>query len=156
MEHPRPQIQSPYCSVFIIENIYRQYMIGDRRTGLNIGWVESASGNTTTANKTRKIKPAYLKSKKKKANEKCLIKARQTILLNAPCLREVPTSLSIRRFWRKRGKMEAKKGESWSRETPDTDAFTGAFHPDTAWFDTIQSKSLLVIGLSDSRVKKLA
>ena len=25
------------CSVFIIENIYRQYMIGDRRTGLNIG-----------------------------------------------------------------------------------------------------------------------
>ena len=65
-------------------------------------------------------------------------------------------SLSIRRFWGKRGKMEAKKGESWRRETPDTDAFTGAFHPHTAWFDTIQSKSLPVIGLSPSRVKKLA
>ena len=66
------------------------------------------------------------------------------------------TSLSIRRFWGKRGKMEAKKGESWRRETPDTDAFTGAFHPHTAWFDTIQSKSVPVIGLSASRVKKLA
>ena len=65
-------------------------------------------------------------------------------------------SLSIRRFWGKRGMMEAKKGERWRRETPDTDAFTGAFHPHTAWFDTIQSKSLPVIGLSASRVKKLA
>ena len=55
-----------------------------------------------------------------------------------------------------KGKMEAKRGESWRRETPDTDAFTGAFHPHTAWFDTIQSKSLPVIGLSASRVKKLA
>ena len=81
-------------------------MIGDSRTGLNIGWVESASGNATTANKTRKNKPAYLKSKKKKANEKCLIKAKQTIMLNAPCLRKVPTSLSIRRFWGKKGKMK--------------------------------------------------
>ena len=27
------------------------------------------------------------------------------------------SSLSIRRFWGKRGKMEAKKGESWRRET---------------------------------------
>ena len=62
-------------------------------------------------------------------------------------------SLSIRRFWGKRGKMKAKKGESWRR---DTDAFTGALHPHTAWFDTIQSKSLPVIGLSASRVKKLA
>ena len=35
MEHSRSQIQSPYCPVFIIENVYRQYMIGDRRTGLN-------------------------------------------------------------------------------------------------------------------------
>ena len=52
--------------------------------------------------------------------------------------------------------MEAKKGESWRRETPDTDAFTGAFHPHTAWFDTIQSKSLPAIGLSALRVKKLA
>ena len=25
--------------------------------------------------------------------------------------------------------MEAKKGERWRRETPDTDVFTGAFHP---------------------------
>ena len=49
-----------------------------------------------------------------------------------------------------------KKGESWRRETPDTDAFTGAFHPHTARFDTIQSKSLSVIGLSASRFKKLA
>ena len=65
-------------------------------------------------------------------------------------------SLSIRRFWGKRGKMEAKKGERWRRETPDTDAFTGAFHPHAAWLDTIQSKSLPVIGLSASRVKKLA
>ena len=32
----------------------------------------------------------------------------------------------------KRGRMEAKKGESGRRETPDTDAFTGAFHPHTA------------------------
>ena len=87
-------IQSPYCSVFIIENVYRQYMIGDRRTGLNIGCVESTSGNATPANKTRKIKPAYLKSKKKKANEKWLIKARQTIMLNASCLCEVPTPSS--------------------------------------------------------------
>ena len=52
--------------------------------------------------------------------------------------------------------MEAKKGESGTRETPDTDAFTGAFHPYTAGFDTIQSKSLPVIGLSASSVKKLA
>ena len=66
------------------------------------------------------------------------------------------SSLSIRRFWGKRGKMEAKKGESWRRETPDTDAFTGTLHPHTAWFDTIQSKSHPVIGLSASRVKKLA
>ena len=51
------------------------------------------------------------------------------------------SSLSIRRFWGKSGKTEAKKGESWRRETPDTDAFTGAFHPHTAWFETIQSKS---------------
>ena len=65
-------------------------------------------------------------------------------------------SLSIRCFWDKRGKMEVKKGESWRRETPDTDAFSGAFHPHTAWFDTIQSKSLPVIGLSASRAKKLA
>ena len=65
-------------------------------------------------------------------------------------------SLSIRRFWAERGKMEAKKGESWMRETPDTDAFTGAFHTHTAWLDNIQSKSLQVIGLSASRVKKLA
>ena len=55
-------------------------------------------------------------------------------------------SLSIRRFWGKRGKMEAKKGESWSRETPDTDAFTWAFHPHTAWFDTIQSKHFRSLG----------
>ena len=34
-------------------------------------------------------------------------------------------SLSSRRFWGKRGKMEVKKGESWRRETPDTDDFTG-------------------------------
>ena len=34
------------------------------------------------------------------------------------------SSLSIRRFWGKRGKTEAKKGESWRIETPDTDAFT--------------------------------
>ena len=33
-------------------------------------------------------------------------------------------SLSIRCFWGKRGKMKARKGESWRRETPDTDAFT--------------------------------
>ena len=65
-------------------------------------------------------------------------------------------SLSIRRFWGKRGKMEAKKGESWRRETPDTDAFTGAFHLHTALFDTIQSKSHRVIKLSASRVKKVA
>ena len=65
-------------------------------------------------------------------------------------------SLSIRRFWGKRGKMEAKKGESGMREMPDADAFTGAFHPYTAGFDTIQSKSLPVIGLSASSVKKLA
>ena len=68
----------------------------------------------------------------------------------------VENSLSIRRFWGKRGKMETKKGDSWRRETPDTDAFTGTFHPHTAWFDTIQSKSHPVIGLSASRVKKLA
>ena len=37
---------------------------------------------------------------------------------------------------------------------PDTDAFTGALHPNTARFDTIQSKSLPVIGLSASRVNK--
>ena len=54
------------------------------------------------------------------------------------------------------GKLEVEKGESWRRETPDTDAFIGAFHPHRAWFDTIQSKSLPVIGLSASRVKKLA
>ena len=36
-EHSRPQIRSPYCYVFITENVYRQYMTGDRRTGLNIG-----------------------------------------------------------------------------------------------------------------------
>ena len=70
--------------------------------------------------------------------------------------RHMLPSLSIRRFWGKRGKMEAKKGESWRRETPDTDAFAGTFHPHTAWFDTIQSKSHPVIGLSASRVKKLA
>ena len=35
--HSRPQIRSPYCYVFITENVYRQYMTGDRRTGLNIG-----------------------------------------------------------------------------------------------------------------------
>ena len=52
--------------------------------------------------------------------------------------------------------MEAKKGESGMRETPDADAFTGAFHPYTAGFATIQSKSLPVIGLSASSVKKLA
>ena len=52
--------------------------------------------------------------------------------------------------------MEAKKGKSGTRETPDTDAFTGAFHPYTAGFDTIQSKSLPVIGSSASSVKKLA
>ena len=33
---------------------------------------------------------------------------------------------------------------------------TGALHPHTSWFDTIQSKSLPVIGLSASRVKKVA
>ena len=49
-------------------------MIGDRRTGLNIGWVESASGNATTANKTRKNKPAYLKSKKKKQTKNDLLR----------------------------------------------------------------------------------
>ena len=65
-------------------------------------------------------------------------------------------NLSIKCFWGKRGKMEAKKGESWRRETPDTDAIAGAFHSHTAWFDTIQSKSCAVIGLSASRVKKLA
>ena len=54
------------------------------------------------------------------------------------------------------------KGERWKRkreraegDSPDTDAFTGAFHPHTAWFDTIQSKSHPVIGLSASPVKKL-
>ena len=36
MEHPHLQIRSLYCSVFIIENVYRQYMIGDRLTGLNM------------------------------------------------------------------------------------------------------------------------
>ena len=46
--------------------------------------------------------------------------------------------------------MEAKRGENRRRETADTDAFTGAFHPHTAWFDTIQSKSLPVIRLSAS------
>ena len=67
-------IQSPYCSVFVIENVYRRYMIGDRRTGLNIGCVESTSGNATPASKTRKIKPAYLKSKKKKQTKKDLLR----------------------------------------------------------------------------------
>ena len=65
-------------------------------------------------------------------------------------------NLSIKCFWGKGGKMEGKKGESWRRETPDPDAFAGAFHSHTAWYDTIQSKSRAVIGLSASRVKKLA
>ena len=73
-----------------------------------------------------------------------------------PCSHVTKTSLSIKRFWGKRGKMEVKKGERWRRETPDTDAFTGAFHPHTAWFNIIQSKSLPVTGLSASHVKKLA
>ena len=55
-------------------------------------------------------------------------------------------SLSIRRFGGKRRKMEAKKGDSWRRETPDTDTFTGAFHPHTTWFDTIQSNSFRSLG----------
>ena len=66
-------------------------------------------------------------------------------------------NLSIKCFWGKGGKMEGTKGESWfRRETPDPDAFAGAFHSHTAWYDTIQSKSHAVIGLSASRVKKLA
>ena len=55
-----------------------------------------------------------------------------------------------------KGERWKRKRESWRRETPDTDAFSEAFHPHTAWFDTIQSKSLPVNGLSASRVKKLA
>ena len=49
-----------------------------------------------------------------------------------------------------KGKDGSEKGESWRRETPDTDSFTGAFHPHTALFDTIQSKSLSFIELSAS------
>ena len=80
---------------------------------------------------------------------------------NSPCniqsgRENCENSLSIRRFWGKRGKMEAKKGKSWRRQTPDTDAFAVAFHPHSAWFDTIQSKSPPAIGLSATRVKKLA
>ena len=41
-----------------------------------------------------------------------------------PNLGNLKSSLSIRRFSGKRGKTEAKKGESGRRESPDTDAFT--------------------------------
>ena len=66
---------------------------------------------------------------------------------------QLKSSLSIRHFWGKRGKMEAKKGESWRRETPDTDAFTGAFHLHTAWFETIQSKSHPVTGFTCQKAR---
>ena len=44
--------------------------------------------------------------------------------------KETPSinNLSIRRFWGKRGKVKAKKGDSSKRETPDTDAFNEALH----------------------------
>ena len=65
-------------------------------------------------------------------------------------------SLSIRRLWGKGERWKRKRERAKGRETPDTDAFIGAFHSYAAEFDTIQSKSLPVIGLSASRVKKLA
>ena len=50
-----------------------------------------------------------------------------------------------------KGKDGSNKGRELKERNACTDAFTGAFHPHTAWFDTIQSKSLPVIGLSTSK-----
>ena len=47
---------------------------------------------------------------------------------------------------REKAKTEAKKEESWRWETPDTDPFAGAFHPHTAWFDTIEMQNATKFG----------
>ena len=65
-------------------------------------------------------------------------------------------SLSIRRFWgkgerwRRKRERELKERNAWQR------CFYWSLPPHTAWFDTIQSKSFPVIGLSASLVKNLA
>ena len=56
----------------------------------------------------------------------------------------------------KRGKDGSEKGRELKERNACHRCFsTGAFHPHTAWFDTIQSKSLPVIGFSATRFKKL-
>ena len=73
MEHPRLQIRSLYCSIFIIENFYRQYMIWDRRTGLNMVEWKAVVETRQLQIKPGRTNPHISRARKKKTNENDLI-----------------------------------------------------------------------------------
>jgi len=73
MEHPRLQIRSLYCSVFIIENVYRQYMTGDRRTGLNMVEWKALVETRQLQIKPGRTNPHISRARKKKQMKNDLI-----------------------------------------------------------------------------------